>query len=242
LSLAWSSFPICRWWIARSASRQERPSAADPPPRAFSGATTDYEREPVSGALSLAGFNQLVHDWLAEDAERVRLVSGVLIRLDELAALTPPVGEFVRDHCLTGTGRLLLSLVRQERGFDRVARLDRESYMLFLGDTGLRNATSAAERIRQTIAAARFLDGERSISLTVSCAVGEWSASEPASNWVDGLRAALEQARAEGQNQSWTASAAGCARVVSQAYRVPIKEIPLPGALTIAMETPCAAD
>jgi GGDEF domain-containing protein len=234
--------PIRRWSFARSTSRHPQPVSADPAPRAFSGSTTDYEQEPLSGSLSPDGFNQLVNDWLADDPERVRLVSGVLVRVDQLAGLTQQAGEVVRDHCLAGTGRLLVSLVRQERGFDRVARLDQESYMLFLGDTGLRNATCAAERIRQTIAAARFLLGDQPISLSVSCAVGEWSATEPAASWVGRLGAALERAQAEGQNQSWTASAEGCQRVTSQTYRIPIKEVPLPCALAIATETTCAAD
>jgi diguanylate cyclase len=152
-------------------------------------------------------------------------VSGVLVEVDPLDERSEPNGRSLGDAGSAAIGGLLASLVRQGRGYDRVARVAQSQFLLFLADTAKQNAINAAERIRQTVAAARFLDGHQRFTITVSCAVREWPATETAEAWLEGLHAVLRAAPSRGRNQTFVSGPDGTALATAPQYQVPTREV-----------------
>jgi diguanylate cyclase (GGDEF)-like protein len=155
-----------------------------------------------SGTYSRLGLETIFDTWWCKDPDRIRLVSGVLVDVDRVAKLNERLGTRGTDQTLAAVGRLLKGLVRQERGFDRVARLCGQSYLLFLGDTADTNAVSGAERFRHTVEAASFQVAEESLQLTISCAVAEVGKRETVPEFFQRLKMALKEAKNAGRNRT----------------------------------------
>ena len=119
------------------------------------------------------GIEQVFHEWWRDDPTRTRQLSVVGIDVDRVGNFNERLGTVTGDALMGAVGQLLSSLVRRDRGFDVVARVAGQRFLLFLGDTGPRGATSAAERIRQTVAATSFEYRGQEVPLTVSCGVTE---------------------------------------------------------------------
>ena len=103
---------------------------------------------------------------------------------------------------LAALGRLLKTLVRQNRGFDRVGRCSGQSFLLFLGDTSARNALSGAERIRQSVEATSFRVGEAVVELTASYGVAELGKSETPAEFLKRLKQLVAEAKRAGRNRT----------------------------------------
>jgi diguanylate cyclase (GGDEF)-like protein len=146
------------------------------------------------------GLAKLGVDWVETDPTRVRLVCGVFVDIDHVAAINKQLGQKATDALLASLGVLLKSLIRKERGFDRLARISGQRYLLFFGDTALRNAMYGAERIRGNIQAATFKVAEASIRLTASCAVAEWTERESQHEWLYRMQLLLAEAKNSGRN------------------------------------------
>lgn len=172
-------------------------------------ATENLQIDKASQILNRLGLTVLVHDWLTKDPDRVRLVCGVLVDVDHFTALNEKLGSGVGDNTLIAVARLLKDLVRKERGYDRVARLDGQKFFLFFGDTALRNATNGAERIRQSMQATSFKNGEIGFPVTMSCAVSEWPKSDSFDEWLFGMQHLLASAKQAGRNCTCVAEANG---------------------------------
>lgn len=155
--------------------------------------------DPISGLLNRLGIEAAVKEWVANDPERLRMVSVTLVDLDHCTKLNAQHGLAVTNGVLSGLQLLLKDLVRKDRGFDRVS-IDGQSAVMLMGDTALRNATSGTERIRQNIAATTFMSGEVPIACTVSCAVGEWLPTETIDELIARLRQGLLMAKTAGRN------------------------------------------
>ena len=156
----------------------------------------------LSGTLTHLGMARLVQEWQENDAERIRLVSGVLVDIDRVRQCNERIPLAAVDHTLAQFGVMLKSLVRQTRGFDRVIRHSGESYLLFLGDTSARNAINGAERIRQSAEAASFRAGEHTLELTISNGVAEWGRDEPLPAFLDRLKRLVAESKKAGRNRT----------------------------------------
>lgn len=129
--------------------------------------------DPSSECLNRLGGESLFVQWRGQDPHGVRLVVGVLLMVDDVDALFDRAGIHVGDAILAALGRYTSTLVRKNRGFDRVLRLAPTSFLLFVNDMAAVNAFSGAERIRQCIAGAEFATSEDTFAVTVSCSVTE---------------------------------------------------------------------
>ena len=159
----------------------------------------------VDGLTNLSnrfGLEVLLQDWWRDDPNRQRLASCVLVDIDKLCKLNERHGARQVDVLLGGFGRWLNDQVRQDRGFDRVVRLSGEAFVLFLGDTGPRNATSAAERIRQTLAATTFELGEQTLELAISCGVVEIDKQDNSATLLKHLHATMRHAKQAGRDRT----------------------------------------
>ena len=162
-----------------------------------------------SQAFTRLGLETLFHDWWTADEDRVRLVSCVLLDLDRFGQVNELWGTEIGDAIIGKFDVLLQDLLRKGRGFDRVAYLSGQTFLLFLGDTAIHNASSGAERIRQSIEAASFRVEEKNIEFTASCGVIGISKSEQISDFVPRLKASVAAAKAAGRNRSFADDGSG---------------------------------
>jgi diguanylate cyclase (GGDEF)-like protein len=148
------------------------------------------------------GLEILFDQWWADDPDRSRLLSCVLVDMDRVAKLNERFGASGGDNTIAACGKLLKELVRQERGVDRVARFSGQSFMLFLGDTDESNAVGGAERIRQTVEATSFEIDQERLEVTVSCAAAEIGSDETLAGFLQRLQNAIKEAKKAGRNQT----------------------------------------
>jgi diguanylate cyclase (GGDEF)-like protein len=164
------------------------------------GLHPDEYIDPNSSTLNRLGMERAIKEWTDKDPDRVRMASVILIDVDQCAELNEQHGLKVMDGLLSSLRSLASELIRKDRGFDRVAAIDGQTLLVFLGDTALRNATTGAERIRQTVMSTTFKAEKQQLGLTLSCAVAEWQSNESFDELVMRLRAGLVQAKQAGRN------------------------------------------
>jgi diguanylate cyclase len=177
--------------------------------------------------LTRLGMAALFDQWWADDPERVRLVSVLVIDLDRFEPFTQRIGAAHGDTALLRLGELLHDLVRKDRGFDRVSRFSGQRFVLFLGDTGSRNAAKGAARIREAIESTSFKLGEDVLELTASVAVIEVGKSEQPSDFLQRLDAALDECKKAGRNCGFVDSGNGPEEINLPQYPENIRVIEL---------------
>lgn len=167
------------------------------------------QHRPESSTFSRLGMETLFNDWWSRDKDHVRVVSCVLLDLDRFALVNERWGEEIGDRIADAFEDLLADQVRQGRGFDRVARVSGQTYLLFLGDTAYRNASSGAERIRQTIEAASFRVAAENVELTACCGVVEIGKDEQIPEFLARLNACVAEAKKAGRNRTFLDDGSG---------------------------------
>lgn len=173
-----------------------------------------------TGLLNRVGLEALLHEWWRDDPSRQRLVSVVLVDIDRFARLNERVGTRGGDRLLVAFAQLMEHLVRRDRGFDRVVRHAGQQLLLFLGDTGPRNATSAVERMRQTIEATTFDYQGTEFELTISSGTTEISKDDDLPSLVGRLELALRTAKKGGRNRTAIDEGKGATLVDPPQYQV----------------------
>ncbi len=154
----------------------------------------------LTGIHNRSGLESVFDDLWREDPQRIRQISCGMVDLDRFSRLLEEHGAICCDRILRAFSTLLADLVRNDRGFDVAARFSGQRFFTFFADTGPQNATSAIERIRQTVERTTFeLDGT-DIELTVSCAVAEVQGDETTESLYDRLNKAIRHAKKEGRN------------------------------------------
>jgi len=150
--------------------------------------------DPLTGA-----FNRRHMDaTLAEVVERYRRTgapaSAMLIDIDHFKQINDRLGHAAGDEALRG----LVALVRsRRRRLDMLFRQGGEEFLLLLPDTRVAEARRLAEALRESVAQATILRGEK---LTVSIGVGEVQPAENAHDWIDRVDEALYRAKEEGRD------------------------------------------
>lgn len=161
-----------------------------------------FQVDTLTGLPNRFGLEVLLNDWWREDPARQRLVSCVVIDIDRVAKLNERFGARRVDWIIGGAARWISDQLRSDRGFDLAMRLSGQSFFLFLGDTGPRNATSAAERIRQTLEVTTFEIADQQLELTASFAVVEIDKKDTGAKLVKRLQQTLRHAKQAGRNKT----------------------------------------
>ncbi len=160
------------------------------------------------------GLEYLLHLYMQESGYETAQISVALIDIDRFHRVNQQVGIAAADRLLNAFSRILEEGLRQNRGFDRVARIGGQSFVFLLGNTPLSGAEFVAERLRQNIEAASFKVSDIELELTVSGATLTLGAGEPLHVALRRLWAALAEARRAGRNR--TCSDSGQELVVVQ--------------------------
>jgi diguanylate cyclase (GGDEF)-like protein len=181
----------------------------------------------ATDVLNRHGIEVLLHEWWRDDPQRTRAVSLVAVDVDRFRRVNERLGTTGGDRALKALAQLLLQLVRRGRGFDRVARLSGQSFLLFLGDTGSHNATCAIERIRQTLEATTFDCRGNEFELTLSCGVVSVGPQETTAELLARLADTLREAKKGGRNRTALDEGLGAQVIASLSYQVKAESIPV---------------
>ncbi len=165
-------------------------------------ASGEAGQDPQTDLPNRTGIELIFRQWWDDDPDRIRLASTALIDIDNSSHLNQQFGARIADSMIIALSHVLQDSVRKERGFDRIARFSGQQFLIFLGDTGPRNAMAGIERLRQTVEAATFEVEDHRIQFTVSCAVAEVQSRDTSWTVCDRLRAAIQHAKKADGNRT----------------------------------------
>jgi diguanylate cyclase len=185
----------------------------------------ERQQDLASGTISRLGLEVLFRDWWLDDPEGRKVISCVLVDIDKTARLNESQGADITDRLLAAFGRLLSELIRVNRGYDRIARHDGQSYLLFLGDTDLSSAASGAERIRQTVEVSSFQVEDQATEVTASFGVAQMGRRETLSEFLERLRQGVAEAKKAGRDRTFVDDGRGPTAVTLPQYEVVRREI-----------------
>jgi diguanylate cyclase (GGDEF)-like protein len=166
-------------------------------------ATTDI----LTGLDNRRAFDLHLSQGLEEARRNKQPLSALMIDVDHFKQLNDSHGHLAGDEVLRGIAALLRTGVRQ---CDIACRWGGEEFVILLKNEDEDRAAIVAEKLRRTIADARFAYREQQLSVTISIGVAQCACPQ---DDVDHLltRAddALYRAKAGGRNQVRRASEAG---------------------------------
>ncbi|MFN3151021.1 GGDEF domain-containing protein [Bremerella sp.] len=179
----------------------------------------------LTGLKNRTGLECQIFEWWRDDIRRERALSIAAIDVDEFRKFNERLGTEVGDKIIGSLGRYLADCMRSERGFEYAMRLEGQRFVLFFGDVGPRGATSAVERIRQTIGGTIFeYDGEE-LELFVSAGVTEAKPDDTIAKLFTRAITALRTAKKNGRNRTFIDEGQGPQPIDPPTYQIREKAI-----------------
>jgi diguanylate cyclase (GGDEF)-like protein len=156
--------------------------------------------DPLTGLYCRSGLEAVTWEWWRDDPTRQRLASIAMLDIDRFAEINEQFGAVASDQILFAVAQLLRNTIRDQRGYDVATRCGGQRFVLFFGDTGSRNAVTAAERIRRIVEESRLRLGGAEIQLTVSAGVTPILPSDTTTTLLARAAGALDEAKRIGRN------------------------------------------
>ncbi|PQO29941.1 GGDEF domain-containing protein [Blastopirellula marina] len=157
----------------------------------------------LTGLKNRTGFECQLFEWWRDDIRRERALSIGILDIDAFRRVNERLSTEVGDEVIGAIGSFIGDIMRSDRGFEFPMRLEGQRFILFFGDVGPRGATSAVERIRQTIQATSFqYDGEE-IDLFVSAGVTEVTPNDTVPKVMTRATTAMRTAKKNGRNRTF---------------------------------------
>jgi len=171
------------------------------------------------------GLECQLFEWWRDDIRRERSLSIAAVDIDEFRKFNERLGTEAGDMIIGALGKFLADCMRSERGFEYAMRLEGQRFLLFFGDVGPRGATSAVERIRQTIDGTLFdFDGEE-LELHVSAGVTEAQPDDNVPKLFTRAITALKTAKKNGRNKTFIDEGLGPQPIDPPTYQIRDKVI-----------------
>jgi diguanylate cyclase (GGDEF)-like protein len=154
------------------------------------------ERDDLTGLWN----HRIIIERLRQEVDRSQrdctALTVVLVDLDHFKDINETYGHPVGDMVLKEISEVLL---RSVRNYDWVGRYGGEVFMLILPGSSFVGARLRAERFRMAVAAARFVQGEKTIQLTASFGVASGYPTD-ADVMIQAADTALYRAKNGGRN------------------------------------------
>ena len=155
----------------------------------------------LTGLTNRRGFDQALGEMVEEARVEREPLCLVLADIDHFKRFNDAHGHLTGDQVL----RLLANTLTESiKGRDTAARYGGEEFAVILPFTGLSNAVSLADHIRERLATKKIVNrrtGERLGSITLSIGAAEYVPGEPVSQLITRADAALYVAKREGRNR-----------------------------------------
>lgn len=153
----------------------------------------------LTGLLNRHGLQRALQRELAEARRYARPLSCLLLDVDFFKAVNDTHGHAAGDAALMQAARVLTESVR---GSDVVCRYGGEEFLVLAPETDARGALSLADKVRLSVSARLFGDGERVFPLTLSAGVAELRPGESGNDMIARADEALYQAKQLGRNRA----------------------------------------
>lgn len=174
----------------------------------------------LTGLKNRTGLECQLFEWWRDDIRRERALSIAALDIDEFRKFNERLGTEVGDKIIASLGKYLADCVRSERGFEYAMRLEGQRFVLFFGDVGPRGATSAVERIRQTIDGTVFeFEGEE-LELHVSAGVTDAKPDDTVPKLFTRAMTALRTAKKNGRNRTFIDEGQGPQAIDPPSYQI----------------------
>lgn len=164
--------------------------------------TAEVQLDHITALPNRVGAEALLESWWREDPQRERPLSIALLDVDRFARVNERLGTRGGDRAVAAVSRLMGEMIRRDRGYDRLARVGGQTFLMLLGDTAPRNGLIAVERTRQAIEAATFDDDGAELELTVSGGVVGVGRTDTVLDVLRHAQQALRTAKKAGPNRS----------------------------------------
>ena len=152
----------------------------------------------LTGLKNRRSFDEELHRQFAQRQRQGTVFSLLLIDLDHFKQVNDTHGHLSGDLVLQSVARLLTKTLRE---MDLVYRYGGDEFAVICPGSRLHEATTAAERIRQTVAKSPVLLKTGSTTVTLSVGVAEVDGSEIADGMLQHADEALYAAKQAGRNQ-----------------------------------------
>lgn len=157
----------------------------------------------LTGMRNRTGFERQLFEWWRDDIRRERALSIAIVDIDAFRKVNERLSTEIGDKVIKAIGKFIVDIMRSDRGFEFPMRLEGQRFILFFGDVGPRGATSAVERIRQTVQATSFqYDGEE-LELFVSAGVTEVAPKDTVPKLLTRVSTAMRTAKKNGRNRTF---------------------------------------
>jgi diguanylate cyclase (GGDEF)-like protein len=159
-------------------------------------ATTD----PLTGVCNRRSFFERAQEARARASNGAAL-SAIMLDVDHFKKINDVYGHGVGDDALRG--------ITREASIEGtiMGRLGGEEFAILLEDVPLSHAVAFAEHLRLKLAALRFQDGAKVMTLTCSFGVSEWEQGDTIDTLLKRADAALYEAKHGGRNRVVSANA-----------------------------------
>jgi len=174
----------------------------------------------LTGLQNRTGIECILQDWWRADIRKERILSIAIVDIDRFRKLNDRLSTEIADKLLSAVGRYVADLMRSDRNCEKAMRLDGQRFLLFFGDLGPRGATSAVERIRQTIMATAFEYQGQEIEVRASAGVVEAMPGDSTSKLISRAMTAVRTAKKNGRDRTFIDEGNGCKAIEPPAYPV----------------------
>jgi diguanylate cyclase (GGDEF)-like protein len=161
-------------------------------------------RDPLTGLFNRRHWRHLMLMELERCRRHERPIAVLMVDIDHFKTVNDRFGHVVGDRVLAAVARRLEG---ELRAHDSIARLGGEEFAVLLPETGIRDARTAAERLRLAVRDVALPEAD---GLEVRVSVGAAAASALTDDEIDVLMAAadeaLYQAKRGGRNRTFAAS------------------------------------
>ncbi|MDH4227833.1 MAG: diguanylate cyclase [Deltaproteobacteria bacterium] len=157
----------------------------------------------LTGISNRRGFDEAIEVLFAHSIRAKKPISMILIDIDYFKLYNDTHGHLAGDDCLRMVAKTIRATVRRKS--DMVARYGGEEFVVVMPDTGVDNATSAAEDIRAAVEGKKLPHGSSRASDYVTISSGVASILPAPKDSADALFAladeALYDAKHNGRNR-----------------------------------------
>lgn len=212
----------------QAAALMPDPTAPSKSRSAFLNTATAASVEDWTGKSSLidrAELESLLVHWRQDDPVQERSATLGLVSIDQFPQVREAHGTSIADRLRHELELLIDDMVRKPRGTDVAVRYDEQRFAFFFGDTTPQEAAHAIERIRHSVAGARFVLGRETLELTASCGVAGLLRDEPNESLLARLEFAARQSSILGGDRSCLDAGHGPVPVDSISIDVPERTV-----------------
>ncbi len=154
--------------------------------------------DPLTQVQNRAAFNDAIQREYSLSKRNQQPLSLIFVDIDHFKHINDNHGHGCGDFALSSIAHWITDSIR---GSDIVFRYGGEEFVILLSDTGLKEATLIAERIRQTIARHTLAYEMKTINLTASLGVSTLLGDESTDDLIARADQAMYQAKKQGRNQ-----------------------------------------